>query len=384
MARAFFAWELGQGLGHLARLRPMMERLLARGHDVTLAARELANVHRVLGELPVTVLQAPLCRRELGRQELATQSFGQVLRNCGYHDADTLATLIAAWKHLMALVGAELVIVDHSPTAMLAAAALELPVIAFSSGFTHPPTGSPLGVFEPVPDASTRAGLLATDEALKANVNRALERVGGAPLDTLADLYGRADDVFLFTVPAFDHFGRRAGANYCGVVESFGDVVAPRWPGDGAPKLFAYLKPHPGLPQFLDLLARLRVNVLVYHNNLPAQLVERFDGDTMRFTREPVDLRAVAEQATLAVVNANLTTSFRLLTNGLPLLLVPLHAEQLLLVRRLAGTGAVGAARLDHGQALERQLRAMLGGSSYAEAARAFAASGAGGEVSCT
>jgi UDP:flavonoid glycosyltransferase YjiC (YdhE family) len=38
MSRILLAWELGAASGHLAGLRPLVEGLLARGHQVTLAS----------------------------------------------------------------------------------------------------------------------------------------------------------------------------------------------------------------------------------------------------------------------------------------------------------------------------------------------------------
>ena len=39
MSRILLAWELGAASGHLARLRPIVEVLLERGHQVALAAQ---------------------------------------------------------------------------------------------------------------------------------------------------------------------------------------------------------------------------------------------------------------------------------------------------------------------------------------------------------
>ena len=40
MARIHFAWELGNGLGHVARLKPLAVELARRGHEVSMSLRE--------------------------------------------------------------------------------------------------------------------------------------------------------------------------------------------------------------------------------------------------------------------------------------------------------------------------------------------------------
>ena len=369
MAAVFFAWELGEGLGHLTRMKPLMNYLAARGHSLTLAARDLANVHGVLGDLKPTVLQAPVCRKKLSEAEWRTASFGEMLRNVGYHDAVGLTTMIAAWTNLLTIRRPALVVADHSPTALLAARTLGCRTAVLASGFVHPPASRPIGVFKPDLDDLERGLLMASDDRLKDNVNQAL---GGRAIDEVADIYAAIDDVYLYTVPEFDHFGAREHAEYCGPVEGTAGTTRPQWPRANAPKVYAYLKFHSRLQELLDSFAQARMNLLMYCNDVPSDLIERYRSTSLRFSDRPLNLTAVAKQADLGIVNANHGTTFQLLKRVLPLVLVPLQVEQRLLCARLHETGAVATASMNQPQSVIAVANAMITDDRYRQAAAAF------------
>src|SRR6266496_48209 len=48
--RALLIWELGGGLGHMMNLRPLAAEMVARGHEVYLAAGDLTRAVDVFGE----------------------------------------------------------------------------------------------------------------------------------------------------------------------------------------------------------------------------------------------------------------------------------------------------------------------------------------------
>jgi len=49
--RIVLTWELGGGLGHMMNLRPLAAELVARGHEVFIAAGDLSRAIDVLGDL---------------------------------------------------------------------------------------------------------------------------------------------------------------------------------------------------------------------------------------------------------------------------------------------------------------------------------------------
>lgn len=64
MSRILFAWELGGGYGHLGPFRPIAEALLAQGHELTLAVRDVERAHAVFGSLADAARAFALKHRE--------------------------------------------------------------------------------------------------------------------------------------------------------------------------------------------------------------------------------------------------------------------------------------------------------------------------------
>ena len=61
--RVMYCWELGGGLGHLARFAPWARELAARGVEIVYALRDLAAAARLEGLPPGERVQAPVLLR---------------------------------------------------------------------------------------------------------------------------------------------------------------------------------------------------------------------------------------------------------------------------------------------------------------------------------
>src|SRR4051812_21416649 len=124
MATILFAWELGGGLGHLMQMRPLAEALAGRGHRVHVALRHLCrSAGQVFGRAGVRFHQAPF--RSRGQLRFRrTPSFAHLLANVGFGDKYELFPVASAWRHLLESVAPDVVLFDHSPTALLASRCL--------------------------------------------------------------------------------------------------------------------------------------------------------------------------------------------------------------------------------------------------------------------
>jgi len=60
VARIHFAWELGNGLGHVARLKPLAVELARRGHEVSMSLRDLVATRALWLPLDIPCVQAPV------------------------------------------------------------------------------------------------------------------------------------------------------------------------------------------------------------------------------------------------------------------------------------------------------------------------------------
>jgi hypothetical protein len=217
-----------------------------------------------------------------------------VLHDVGYADAGELAALVGAWRTLFGYVRPDLILCDHSPTALLAARGMPgVRRAVIGSGFICPPDQSPL------PDLrfwdKADPDRLARDEAaLLARMNDVLERFDQPPLDRVTQVYGDVDATFLTTFAELDHFPwRETGARYRGAWTSVAGGVAPRWPEGERPRIFAYLKPCPALPAVLRWLAESGRSTVAHVEGLDAGAVAARVGTPANvcFEPEPVDMR---------------------------------------------------------------------------------------------
>ena len=237
MASILYAWEFGANLGHVGAFMPLARSLRDEGHEVHWAVTQPASVGDFLAAQNFACVAAPVVP-ELSRPG-PPLSYSDILLRFGYADAKALYGLVGAWIELMRLTGAQLVMADHAPTAVLAARILGLPVMLFSNGFTVPPRRSPLPNMRPWADVPQQV-LVDLDAAALRNINVVLGRFGQAPLTHLANLFDVAEES-LVSFPELDHYADRGPARYWGSLPSAGGGVRLEWPA-GNTRIFAYLR----------------------------------------------------------------------------------------------------------------------------------------------
>ncbi len=93
MKHIHFAWELGGGLGHAARLKPLAQEALRRGHRVTMSLRDLVHTDTVLRDVQAPRFQAPIWLHTVHGVPSPQVSVAEILLTCGYLKPDTLRGL---------------------------------------------------------------------------------------------------------------------------------------------------------------------------------------------------------------------------------------------------------------------------------------------------
>lgn len=377
------AWELGGGFGHVARFAALAKGLRKESR-VYLALRDVTLAGLVEAGDGVSVLQAPLWLPEaIGLPEAA--SYPELLFRAGFLDPDRLAPVARAWRALFDFARPDLLLVDHAPTALLAARGAAMRRAIIGTGFFCPPLISPLPAFrtwEKQPQ-----GRLEQAEAIAlASANRVLDALGAPPLPRLADLFD-VDENFLTTWPELDHYSQRpAGTRYWGPEGLLHEGAAAAWPQGAQARVFAYLQSgFAQTPTVLEALAAAPVRTLAYARGLAPATRARFESARLAISAEPVRIDQACAEADLLVSNAGSGTVCAFLQAGKPVILMPTHAEQYLFAMRVAQTGAgvlLDAPAVRH--RLPKLVREMTGDSPERRAAQALAQRHAGCDIAGT
>jgi UDP:flavonoid glycosyltransferase YjiC (YdhE family) len=372
MKRVAFATELGGGLGHVSRLAPWRAHVGSRGVATLGLLPDLRVVADAPGIVGAPYAQAPRLAHGPLLKDFDPASYAEVLIGAGYGNAAVLGALADAWRHVFDLAGVAGVVVDHAPTAILAARLAGLPILHIGDGFTLPPAGRSEAPYDPAagrrdPERFARAARLALS-----CINAVLGARGAGSLDSLDDLLEPASQVIV-SYPELDH--RQAGRDPTRYSGHFAvpDPEDEGWQAVGGPRVFAYLKPGtPGFEAVLALLGRFAGQVRVHAQGLVRS--EAPGPALWQWSAAPLPTSAIAD-CDLVVCHAGHGTVCEALLAGKPLFMLPHVFEQMMTARNVAALGAGTWFHPAQEQAaLRRSLRQVLEDGKYRAAAQGFAA----------
>jgi hypothetical protein len=386
----------------MMQVLPLAERLVRRGYNVMVALRQLDRAASVFGRAGVSFLQAPAwVPGETGGDRIRKlETFTQLMVNIGFGREGEVSARGCAWRNLFKMARPDLVVFDHSPTALLASRGLPMRRALIGSGFCCPPSpqgagggggggAEPWGLFRAPLAAEDRERLLRVELDVLARVNRVLARWGQPGMHRLARLYGDVDDNFLTTFPELEQYHARPRgplAHYWGPVLDDREGKTPQWPQASATgetaragasrRVFAYLKGFGGLAGLLALL-RARGCPTIAYVDAPEEVlrtVRPYQSPTLRFETQRLDMARVARECDVAILHAGQGATAAVLQAGKPILQIPLVLEQRLTAIATARLGATvsGPAAPEKLEEMEQRLDALLTEPRYAAAAARF------------
>lgn len=338
MAKILYAWEFGNNLGHVGAFLPLAQALRDRGHEIGFVLAQVASADGILGREGFRWLQAPVMPEMRAKQP--PLSYADILLRFGYAHPDTLTGLTVAWRELIRLTGARLVMPDHAPTAILAARTLGIPILTYSYGFCVPPPGAPTPNMRPWLKVDPMR-LVAIERTALASINAVLARFGHAPFQDVASLFN-VDEPSMMTFPELDHYAPcRGRATYWGSLAGTLSGAPARWPDGDGPRIFAYLRPEVRHAEAaLAALKASGLRCLVVFPGIGTTALDRYRSDRMTIATTPLDTPSILEQADACINYGGHGMTAAFLRAGKPLLLLPGHLEQFLLARRVEEMGA--------------------------------------------
>ncbi|WP_020484129.1 glycosyltransferase [Methylomonas sp. MK1] len=376
MSRILFAWELGGNLGHMTRQLPIARRLRQQGHQVFFVVRDTAVAAQLLTPEGFAYAQAPV---NVDKKRLPHPvNYAEILIASGYADPAVLLGLVQGWISLIRLFKADLIVVDHAPTALVAARLTALPAITIGTGFEIPPNCLPLPSIRPWETIPTER-LLRAEEYVLERLNALATFLKGGTIERITDLFQGARKV-LATFAELDHYGTREGENYVGPLYTGTTGQLITWHQIDKPHVFAYLRPDaPGFENLLKALSKLSAEVIVVAPGIKPAHIQAFATLNLRILTQPVQTEQLFKMTDCAVTTGGTGTVSQCLLAGIPLLLVPQNVEQFLMSLRVEVLGAGTAARNNRQeQDFAGLLEALLKKSCYRLSARAFAQQYAG------
>lgn len=264
----------------------------------------------------IPVFQAPIKVSPTINPIKTPLTYPHILHNSGYDHAHSLLGMVKGWRALFKAIKPDLVIFDHSPTAILAARGYSFRKLIIGTGFTIPPDIYPMSNLRFWIDYDPEALRLEENRVLE-NVNNILEKLGLATLDRIADLFSELPKVFrtLKKLDPYNHVRREQSNYFGGWVTSAGEV--PKWPEGTGKKVFAYLKPFSKLPTLISRLKETQTPAIIYVDKIAHELEKKFSCSTIHFASDPQDLRLIFKQCDFAILNATLNSCIVFLLAGI-------------------------------------------------------------------
>lgn len=372
MARIAFAWELGANYGHLSRTLPVAEALRARGHRVVFVTPD-ANIARSLLKPKGFgyVCAPPLPRTSPAFAGCA--NYGQILADAGYLDRRVLLARLNAWLALWRSLDIEAIVIDHAPTALLAARLLSTPVIALGTGFTVPPDVEPMPSLRSWEPQSVET-LRRSDAAVIEVINGVLLDLDATPLRRLADLFVDVP-ALLTTFAELDHYGHRPAMTYIGPTQSRDEGEVAHWQDADRAHVFAYLRT--GMPHFeavLAALGELSAEIVCVIPDATASLMHRLRDRPMRIFSKSLELEGLLCDADAVISYGGAGLVAQSLLAGAPMLILPAVVEQYVNAQRVVALNAgIVVTALDSVAQLVAHLQTLLSDARYRQAAQRFA-----------
>jgi hypothetical protein len=332
MSHVLFAWELGDGLGHVLRMLPLARALTASGHRCSFAVRDIKHAGPYLQKEGFSYLQAPSYPPARPRQPI--RSLPDILALVGYGDPGHLESLIVAWSNLFEVVGADLIVCDYSPTACLAAGG-RLPVIEIGDTFTSPLTNGSLFL-------RLDKTWIATEnhELVLRHVQTVQTKLSRKVAKSLPEAV-RSEHTFLVTLPEL--CGPEAQEWGGEIVGPLTQLPSPDFRADRA-GYFAYLSAEAkGIHQALVGLANSSIRGEIYLRDAGRRILEEASHLNLTVHTTPQELPEAAAKARFIIHHGGMGVSEVALALGRPQLLIPRHQEHAANALRLRKLGCAVA-----------------------------------------
>ncbi|MDB5335940.1 MAG: hypothetical protein JWN70_1559 [Planctomycetaceae bacterium] len=359
-----FAWELGNGMGHIQQLLPLARVLAGHGLKAVFAVRNLDQSGTMLRDLGFEVLQSPVYKPEAPSAPGFVASYSDILGRHGFDAVPHLEPQVQAWQTLLDQVHPSLIVCDHSPTLCLTAYGA-IPTIVVGNGFCVPPTQGPTfpKLIPANPLEYPEAQLLQTIQ----EVQHARGRQAPA---TLPGLFAQSER-FVTALPEIDPYDGFRTEPVIGPLERLDPPCGP----PETPSYFAYLDAAvPGVGAILAGLAQSGIPGQAYLRNLPPSQRDSLIRPGLEILHRPPPLTEVLPRVSAIVHHASGGTSQHALAIGRPQLVFPSQLEQVINAQMIHKLGVGNyILKIVQPEVIAQEFRHLISESGFADRAWARA-----------
>jgi len=324
-----FAWEIGEGLGHLPPLKAIARAAKADGAKPVFALRDAVLTRGALAELGATILPAPFWPTP-SPPPVASGTYADILTANGFATPANVRAIVEAWDQVINLTKPDLIVCEHSPGAALAAYR-KIPVAMVGNGFVVPPADGP-----EFPPYEAAKGEPQRQRPVLAALQEGLREAGREAPDTITDPF-RGAFRGIYTFPSLDTYRHVRHEPVLGPIEP----VPPLSPLPPKRRLFAYSAADYALindvtQALMDLgpeaAAYFRGSLSARASVIKSRGVEVFD--------TAPDLSSILPKMSVVFSHGGTGFTYAALAAGRPHILNPRHFEALSTARALEALGA--------------------------------------------
>ncbi|WP_421858653.1 glycosyltransferase [Marinobacter salarius] len=327
MSHILFAWELGEDLGHLARIAVVAKELVARRHKVTVAVKDLSRASLFFSGSDIQLMQSPVWLPRPRKPPL-TKTMADILAYRGYGTVDGLTSLIQAWSSLLEVTAPDVVVTDYAPTALLAASRFRIPRVIFSNSFSFPQPGMPAQDICPWVPAPLNV-MRQKEQQIVDNINTTAARLDFQPVHHFSDVF-KHEAAFITELPLFDSYRHsRKDAHYLGTAPNGDNFETADWGATPGKRIFVYLKP--GRPHVDTVLRLLKDSEAIVRGYFPGDLppdLKPETGGRFQLSNQPLNVGKSLIEADGAVFHGGIGTLCQVVLAGKPALTLPTQIEQ--------------------------------------------------------
>jgi len=338
MAKIVLCSEFSRGSHCLAKLADCAIELQVQGHSVRVVCADMTAAHQMPEFKKASIFQAPRANLSFGHKIPRPTNYSSLLIQQGYDSKENLTPILRAWLHLLATLDVDLVVTDHSPTALLAGKLLMTPCVMLGNGYMVPRRSNPLPSITPWKhEQSDHSDLIEEDKKVLDVVNQSVKslKFDKVELKETQDIFSHAAQ-WIMSVPELDHYGGR-DESYVVRWTSKEKAQTPVWPDAPGEKIFLHLDARsPHLQLVLEQLAKRGDPVLAVIPNADDELLESSDIANVKIQREHVDLKAAADQCRVFINHGGHGLVYDLLLHAMPSIMLPSNPENTLLAFRVA------------------------------------------------